>query len=369
MNAERWWGTAASALAGDGAALERLSNADRDDFLAFIAERRLAGLMRQRGAAIADEQIRDRLDDLARREVILSVLQEREARRLLAAVAEASIDAVLLKGTGLAYSVYAEPALRPRNDVDFMIRPRDEAAVRRVLCALGYAPEPDTPGQLVSAQFHYARTDGTGLRHVCDVHLKLSNSQPYADFLTIDELWRESVPVPRLHPAARATSWPHALLIACVHRIAHHYDSADLIWLWDIHLLARSLAEADWEHLLTVSHDRQVSAVVARGLERTRDALHDATCASRIEPFAVAAREENALPLFDATTTTLGVVSADLASLPDAKARLRLLREHLFPPASYLRERYPACPAPLLPLAYVYRIVRGFPKWLVRRDP
>ena len=33
-----------------------------------------------------------------------------------------------------------------------------------------------------------------------------------------------------------------ALFVACVHRVAHHDDAIDLLWLWDIHLLASRLS-------------------------------------------------------------------------------------------------------------------------------
>src|SRR5439155_27149448 len=67
-----------------------------------------------------------------------------------------------------AYSIYPSPALRPRNDVDFIIREDDAAETRRLLEQLGYEPALNVPGPLVRSPFHYVRTDTHGLLHSCD---------------------------------------------------------------------------------------------------------------------------------------------------------------------------------------------------------
>jgi len=44
----------------------------------------------------------------------------------------------------------------------------------------------------------------------------------------------------------------------------------------------------------------------------------------------------------------------------------RLIAEHLFPPASYMREKYGLHSRVLLPVAYVRRIVGGAAGWWKR---
>ena len=62
----------------------------------------------------------------------------------------------------------------------------------------------------------------------------------------------------------------------------------------------------------------------------------------------------------------MDVARADLMMLSSWRQRFALVREHLFPPVAYMRTKYAGCPAVLLPLAYLYRIVRGAPKWFER---
>ena len=60
----------------------------------------------------------------------------------------------------------------------------------------------------------------------------------------------------------------------------------------------------------------------------------------------------------------LDVLLDNLRVLPGWRARLTLLKEHLFPDAAYMRRTYArGSPAPTLWL-YVRRIVVGSSKWL-----
>ena len=56
---------------------------------------------------------------------------------------------------------------------------------------------------------------------------------------------------------------------------------------------------------------------------------------------------------------------ADMAAL-GAAGGVRLIAEHLFPPATYMRQKYGVRSGAMLPLAYVRRIVGGVGGWLTR---
>jgi hypothetical protein len=61
-----------------------------------------------------------------------------------------------------------------------------------------------------------------------------------------------------------------------------------------------------------------------------------------------------------------GILKSDLAATPDWRGRLRILREHLFPKRAFMYERYGTRSAIALPFLYLYRIVRGAPRWVRR---
>jgi hypothetical protein len=49
----------------------------------------------------------------------------------------------------------------------------------------------------------------------------------------------------------------------------------------------------------------------------------------------------------------------DIRSLPNICDRLRLVREHLFPPAEYMRKKYPVSGRVWLSVLYLRRAVQG----------
>jgi hypothetical protein len=363
---EACWESAAAALAGHRA-LHDFSAHEREAVLRWATRNRLAGLLwREAGPtdlAPPGRAARDGWLDAACRQAAYAVYQEQELRRVVDAFARAGVSPIFLKGAALAYTIYPEAAVRPGADHDMLIRPDEAVRVRSIFERLGYQPELQPPGQHISSQFGIRRTDARAILYLFDVHLKISNALVYADRLSYDEIRTDAVPMRRLDSRALAPSPVHSLFIACVHRIAHHADSDDLLWLYDIHLLARSLTEAEWERALTLAGTKQLSAVVLHGIERAGRAVGQSAPGVMLGRLRDLASREPPAPLIGPGIRMIDVVLTDFHTLPTLRARLQWLVEHLMPPASYMRRVYPRCPAPLLPLAYAYRIARGAPGW------
>ena len=64
--------------------------------------------------------------------------QFRELGRVVSALQRLGIDHFLMKGAAIASSVYPDPLLRPMQDLDIMIPPRDAWRVQRAIYRLGY---------------------------------------------------------------------------------------------------------------------------------------------------------------------------------------------------------------------------------------
>ena len=305
------------------------------------------------------------LADELRAAAVVTAWRDRELRSVLHNLSAARIDALVLKGAALAQTVYSAPYLRPRTDVDLLVTAASVGDCDGVLVASGWqrAPEPDTVS--IAAQRHYERTGPSGLIEHLDLHWKISNAVVFADALTFEELWPRAVPVPALGPSARAPSPADALFLACVHRVAHHRNSPLLMWLWDIHLLASSLDEPAQGRFLELASRARVRAVCARGLALASRCF--GTPVDRLQAaLAVPGANHEPSAAFLRPHRTVDVVASDLRFAPGWVERGRMIREHLWPPASYMRTRYPAWPSALLPVAYAYRIVRGAPAWFRR---
>ena len=250
-------------------------------------------------------------------------------------------------------------------DTDLLISPNDVAEAGQVLERAGYQPARAVRGRLIAHQRNFVRHDSGGLRSDCDLHWKPANPVAVADLLSFQELLDASQVVSIGDVlVARTPQDAHALLLACLHRAAHHHDSDDLLWLYDIHLLAERLTEKDVASLIDLSQRSGAGAVCARGLRLALDRFETRLPATLLPSLEAAPAAGPALPaaFLKSGVRKADLLMADLSVLP-WRGRLRLLREHLFPPADYMLSDPRPARRLLLPAHYLWRILRGARGW------
>jgi hypothetical protein len=200
------------------------------------------------------------------------------------------------------------------------------------------------------------------------VHWRYTNAVAFAHALTFEDILAEAVAVPALAPTALVPGNEHALMLACIHRVAHHDDDEQLKWFVDIHLLASRFSDDEWQRFVARVSDRRVAAVCLHSLRRTM-ALLGTTIPGHViaDPRLVAEGPSSPTAVYLRRSSQAGMLAADLRALSSWRDRLRLLREHVFPSPEYMRRRYaPGSRAPLAWL-YVMRVARGAARWLRRR--
>jgi hypothetical protein len=295
-------------------------------------------------------------------------------RRVLAQLATINVRPVLFKGTALAHSVYPPRALRVRGDTDLIIPPAARARVTSALEALGFRKQLDAGGAFVFYQASYVRRDEDGGSHVLDVHWRINNSQLLSRLFDHQELLHNARPLPRLGPDVLAARSVDALLLACMHRATHHqapyyvdgvayYGGDRLIWLYDIHLLAEGLSADDWNELIRLAREKGLLAVCLEGLDRTHASFHTAI------PESVFAALRLGPPEAVARYLRGGVLRQqwmDFRAIAGTGNKLWFLVESLFPPASYMRQRYPQERPDWLPWLYLKRVSGGALRRLYR---
>ncbi|MBI4421386.1 MAG: nucleotidyltransferase family protein [Gemmatimonadetes bacterium] len=313
--------------------------------------------------------LREEIAREARAAVATELLRRREIITVLDALAAPGIQAILLKGTPLAYSVYPQPHFRPRSDTDLLIRQDHVPLARAAMTELGYAATTYCDGELLFRQFEYARRDQFGLAHAFDFHWQISMHAAFADLLTYDELAAEAVPVPSLGPHARAPGMAHALLLACVHAAMHHQNLERLIWVYDVHLLCARLDQAERCRFADLARDKRVAAICAYQLRLAQSRFGTAAGAT-LARLGAAGPEASAVYLRRDRRWHDELVS-NLRGLGRWSDRLRLLREVAFPNPDYMLEAYRIphvrLGVALLPALYLHRGVRGVWKILTRR--
>ena len=293
--------------------------------------------------------------------------------RLLAALAERGIEPVLFKGTALAYAYYEDPALRSRGDSDLIIASTQREETHAILRELGFRLGIAVSGDLISYQACYYVRDSLGLVHAIDLHWKINDSELLSNLFTYAELRERAVALPKLSPQALAACPADALLLACMHRQVHrqspywvdgvaHYSADRLIWLYDIHLLASTMTEWDWDQIVSLARKKGLLAICQDGLRRAGKMFYTEYPTGVLD--ALDSRTSPEVPSTYLHASALHRQVMDFRSLDGSARKLRFLRELLFPPVAYMRSRYDGVHPDWLPWLYARRALKGSAKRL-----
>jgi hypothetical protein len=295
------------------------------------------------------------LRDLAIRAAALESLRLADLRNVLDAFFAPGIRVLIIKGSALAYDVYDAPELRPRGDTDLLIAEADCDATRALMHELGFE-SPLTSGDTLAVRQQSFRRNG----HVYDIHWDVTNSAVVRDALPFGELLGRTIPIPRIGATAWSLSHADALLLACLHRVAHHHDNERLIWLYDIHLLRETMSADEHAIFWQRAAERRLVTICERSIELADawfvHATHDRASDWLRDDERL--RDEPSTTFLDRSRTRAAHLGGDLKAL-DWSSRLRRMRELALPPPAFMRQSFPSAPRIALPALYVWRGARG----------
>lgn len=288
-----------------------------------------------------------------RRAAALELSWGRSLREFFDVLAGAGVEALLIKGAALAYSVYEKPYHRPHGDVDVLISLSDVSRVLSVCTAAGY----ELVGDAFRAhQFALHRKAPAG-EAVFDVHWRISNAPRFARTISFEEARAAAIALPELD-GVLALGPVDSLMLACMHRLGNQdHDRDRLIWLYDIHLLLSALSTDAVRELVALAGRRGISDACRDGILAARERFHTAVDADTLAGLAAGSVPSSLSARFGGTY--LGLVIDDMVHLPDTRSRIGLLRELLFPEAQALLRRYGKSQNGWLPLLYVRHWLRG----------
>lgn len=184
------------------------------------------------------------------RKTALQTAQATISVRLLRALAEAGIPALLIKGVGLSYLLYApHPELRTSNDIDIVVAPEDLRAADGVLRDSGLmrrwpAAEPPEPARAMLLQlanvFEYR---GPVFNELVELHCR-PTLNPYWLPVPAAELQAAASEVETPQGRVRALDGPLNLHYLCQHASYNLVDFR-LKWFGDIARALRRAGAAD----------------------------------------------------------------------------------------------------------------------------
>jgi hypothetical protein len=307
--------------------------------------------------------VREALREEYRHAAACDAVETAAMRSLLAAAADRGVQPLVFKGAALAHRLYERSWERPRADVDLFICEADSERMRQVLEDHGWEAVTAVDGTLVTRQFQYRRAVSSEFELQVDVHTRLFNPAAFAGALEWKVARERAVPLAALGPSARTLSDADALLVACLHRIAHHRDTPELIWLCDIDRLARRMDAAGWETFAASAARARTRTVCRDSLEAAARMLA-APVPAHVWHALKTTEEEPSAAFVTRAGGELGVQWLNFRHLPGWRARFSLLVQHLLPSPRYMRACYQVDRDWILPLCYAHRVCAGAPRWI-----
>jgi hypothetical protein len=294
-------------------------------------------------------------------------------KQVLELLAGMGVQPVLFKGTALAYSLYPGPALRSRGDTDLIVSMVDRVRVAEALEGLGFTREAGVSGAFISYQATFTLTEASGSSHSLDLHWRINNSQLLARLFSYEELRSRAQALPELSPHAFAASPVDALLLACMHRSGHkqspyyvdgvaHYSGDRLIWIYDIHLLARKLTQDEWTEFMSLATQKGLRAVCLEGLALAQTCFSTPIESAVIEGLARHGHPEPIAQYMESSAVRRRWL--DFCAIDGWRGKRGFLTEYLFPPAGYMLQKYQDTGSTWLPWLYVRRMKDGLSKRL-----
>ncbi len=195
----------------------------------------------------------------------------------LDALRERGITPVLLKGYGLATRMYPDPLLRPMSDVDLLVSPRELAAARAALLAMGLDNRGDEFERFSRAHAHHISFFGLG--GLVELHfsaIKDLGSSIEADAL-LDRAVTDTLDgreVRYLRPADEVT-------YLSTHATHHLLQGA--AWLYDIKLLLLRHHDLDWASVVSLAEVSEMESAVYFALKAVHDLLGAAVPAAVLD--------------------------------------------------------------------------------------
>ena len=287
-----------------------------------------------------------------------------EAISVLKILEKEKIDVVVLKGFSLAQQVYNTPFLRPKTDIDILIRSEDKETIKNIFQKLGYINPRGWEPKAIINQFSYKKTLGKGVNVYFDIHLKISNSKKIENILNFDDLLK-SANTATLN-GINLINIPHALTHAAFHLLGHKAsdDMVKLIWYYDIFLLIKAISGNEKQELLTLINKTGLANLMTHALQLTAQYFPS-------KELTILLKELEGIPFNSNFDYLLGNTSGvrglwlTLQATKSLQEKISIVKETVFPPPEEIYVKYGKHTKWPLSVLYIRRIMSGTLKYLM----
>ncbi|MFQ5615918.1 MAG: nucleotidyltransferase family protein, partial [Anaerolineales bacterium] len=174
-----------------------------------------------------------------------------ELTRVLDVLAKADIPVIVLKGAALAQTLYPDPALRPMNDLDLLVREKSIAPILRILRGLNYSKVTE-----ISSIFEHFVRSHQAIRndaYLIELHWSLVVGKHDHRRPNLRWLWEHTVTF-GYDNLRMLTPTANVLHLAAHLGVQHGLFQLHLLWLYDLYLLLdKKSTLIDWDEVINRS--------------------------------------------------------------------------------------------------------------------
>jgi hypothetical protein len=187
-------------------------------------------------------------DDAARCRARALILLPQLAPRVLAPLADAGVAPLVYKGVALI-DRYAEPGLRPMDDVDLVLPPAQLDVAVATLQRAGWHPVPVRRATHHELIFTHDALPGFPV----ELHRALATWRERSNRLTTLDLWRWRVESPVLGERAFTLPIEEEIVALAAHAAKPFHVFDRLIWAVDIAVVIETASAVDWERVQSLA--------------------------------------------------------------------------------------------------------------------
>lgn len=205
---------------------------------------------------------------------ILNLWYGVELKHILDAMVVAQIRVMVLKGADIATCLYPRPGLRPFNDIDLMVQPKDLAATIAIFEKLGYHYHQEYRFEAISRQragFVYVKEVPVGYL-AFEIHTSPHSNEMGVSF-DVMQIWERARPIIIADMSVYGMGLEDMLLYLCWHYRSHLFSH--LIWLYDIALmLLRYADQLDWTLVHRLAREQGLMATLYYSVHWCQQLFH-----------------------------------------------------------------------------------------------
>jgi hypothetical protein len=229
----------------------------------------LAARLTDSDEALVPPEVRQRLREWQRAQMVFTLSLAAELFRLLDRFAAAGIQALLIKGPALSVRCYGDPGIRQYGDLDLIVRGQDIQRSTEAMMALGY--EPKVPLKAIQAhkvpgEYVFTRS---GTKLLVEFHTERT-FRYHPRLVPVERLFERQIRVQFDGHDVPALSTEDELLFICIHGAKHFWQR--LMWTADVAALV-SRQNVDWDRATFAAREVGAERMLRVGLRLAADVL------------------------------------------------------------------------------------------------